>query len=408
MSNELKVSFYLRHKEEKRDGTVPIMGRITIGKSMAQFSAKCNVTVSLWDTKSARAIGKSKVATELNRALDKITLAIHSNHKELLNRKGSVTVVEVKNAFQGIASGQITLLTYCDKFYDELAARVGVNLTPRSRYQYFIVYKYLKAFLKSRYNLNDIAFGALDYSFIEQFDFYLRVEKGLKPNSVVCVINYFKLTIKRAVNDDMLIFNPFMGYRAKGEAYLPKSITKDDLDKMMNTPLDIPSRYLVRDLFLFSIFTGISFTDVRDLTTQNLQQAEDSVWWIHSKRQKTKVEFHVPLLDLPMQIIEKYQGYGEGKKLFRMLSGTKTNFHLRKIAEMCGIERHLSYHMARHTYASLITLSQGVPMETVSKMLGHSSIKSTHIYAKISNDKIDSDMIALEKKIAGKYYLADL
>ena len=132
MSNELKVSFYLRHKEEKKDGTVPIMGRIPIEKSMAQFSAKCSVAVSIWDTKAARAIGKSKVATELNRTLDMITLAIHTSNKEQVNRIGNATATEVKNAFQGIASGQITLLAYCDRFYEELGARVGVNLTHRS------------------------------------------------------------------------------------------------------------------------------------------------------------------------------------------------------------------------------------------------------------------------------------
>ncbi len=408
MSNELKVSFYLRHKEKKKDGTVPIMGRITIEKSMAQFSAKCSVAVPLWDIKAARAIGKSRVATKLNRALDKITFAIHTSHKDLINRKGSTTATEVKNTFQGIASGQITLLAYCDKFYEELGARVGVNLTPKSRYQYQIVYNYLREFLKSHYNLSDISFMALDYSFIEQFDFYLRVEKEFKPNSVVSIINYFKLTIKRAVNDDILLLNPFLGFRAQGEKYLPKSITKEELDLIMKTPLDIPSRYLVRDLFLFSLFTGISFIDIKNLTIQNLQQTEDGTWWIHSKRQKTKVEFHVPLLDLPLKIIKKYRGQGDDNKLFRMLSATKTNFHLKKIAEICGIERHLTYHQARHSYASLITLSQGVPMETVSKMLGHSSIKSTHIYAKISNDKIDSDMITLEKRIVNMYYLADL
>ncbi len=127
MSKDLKVSFYLRHKEVKKDGTVPIMGRITIGKSMAQFSAKCSVADKLWDTKAARAIGKSRVATELNKALDKITVAIHTQHKELLIRKNLVTATEVKNAFQGIASGQITLLEYCNKYYKELEARVGVK-----------------------------------------------------------------------------------------------------------------------------------------------------------------------------------------------------------------------------------------------------------------------------------------
>ena len=408
MSKVLKVSFYLRHKEIRKDGTVPIMGRITIDKEMAQFRAKCYVPENLWDTKSARAKGKSKVATELNTALDKITVAIHTQYKELLNRKGCASASEVKDSFQGLASSQITLLTYCDKYYKELEARVGVNLTPKSHYQYQVVYKTLKEFLKSHYNLSDIAFGALDYAFIEQFDFYLRIEKKLKPNSVVRYINYFKLTMKRAVQDDVLIFNPFMGYRSEGETYQPKSITQEELDKIMTTPLDIPSRYLVRDMFLFSLFTGISFIDIRNLTTQNLKKAKDGTWWIHSKRQKTKVEFRVPLLELPLKIIKKYKGQGEGNKLFRMLSATKTNFHLKRIAQMCGIERDITYHFARHSYASLITLSQGVPMETVSKMLGHSSIKSTHIYAKISNEKIDQDMMALEERIAGKYYLADL
>lgn len=286
-----------------------------------------------------------------------------------------------------------------------MGARVGVNLTPRSHYQYKIVYITLREFIRKKYNLSDIAFGALDYSFIEQFDFYLRVEKRLKPNSVVRYVNYFKLTMNRAVQDDVCIFNPFMGFRSEGEISKPKSLTQEELDMIMTTPLDIPSRYLVRDLFLFSAFTGISFIDIRNLTNQNLQQADDGTLWIHSKRQKTKVEFKVPLLELPQKIINKYQGQGDGDHIFRMLSNTKTNFHLKKIAEMCGIEKTLTYHMARHSYASLITLSQGVPMESVSKMLGHSSIKSTHIYAKISNEKIDKDMAALAKRIEGKYYL---
>ncbi|MFR9533313.1 MAG: site-specific integrase [Rikenellaceae bacterium] len=408
MSKDLKVGFYLRHKEVRRDGSVPIMGRITIGKEMAQFSAKCYVAEKLWDTKSARAIGKSKVATELNQALDRISVAIHTAYKELLDRKDKVTAVEIKNTFQGMASGQITLLQYCDRFYNELSARVGVTLTPRSHYQYLITYKNLKEFLRKRYNLSDISFGALEYSFIEQFDFYLRVEKKLKPNSVVRYVNYFKLTMNRAVQDDVCFFNPFMGFRSEGEVSKPKSLTQEELDKIISTPLDTPSRYLVRDLFLFSAFTGIAFSDVKNLTQRNLVQTESGEWWIHSKRVKTGVEFKVPLLDLPLKIIEKYRGQGEGDRLFRMLSCVKTNIHLKHIARMCGIEQNLTYHQARHSYASLITLSQGVPMETVSKMLGHSTIKSTHIYAKISNEKIDKDMEILAKRIEGKYNLVGL
>ncbi|MFR9598070.1 MAG: phage integrase SAM-like domain and Arm DNA-binding domain-containing protein, partial [Rikenellaceae bacterium] len=210
MSKELKVSFYLRHKEVKKDGTVPIMGRITIDKRMAQFSAKLSVATPLWDIKAARALGKSKVATELNRALDRITVSIHSSHKELMERKGTATPKEVVVAFQGMASGQESLLKYCDKFFAMMSQRIGINLKEKSCNQYRIAFNYLRNFLKAKYNLKDISFGALDYSFIEKFDHYLRVELGFKPNSVVGIIGRIKLMIRRAITDDVILFDPFI------------------------------------------------------------------------------------------------------------------------------------------------------------------------------------------------------
>ncbi len=408
MNNELKVSFYLRHKEVRKDGTTPIMGRITIGKEMAQFSAKCYVAEKLWNTKSARAIGKSKVATALNQTLDKISVAIHTSYKELLERKGSASAQDVKNSFQGIATSQATLIEYCEEYYNKIGDRVGVNLSYNGHYAYRNLINNLKLFLKSKFNLSDISFSALESSFVEKFDHFLRYDKGLKPNTAVSAISYFKFVIYRAVDDDMLQYNPFANYYPKREKVPPKSITKEELELIMNVPLDTPSRYLVRDIFLFSVFTGISHIDIKNLTTRNLSQAKDGTWWIHAKRKKTGNEFSVPLLDVPLSIIEKYRGMAEGDYLFKVFSCVTINIQLRKIAKMCGIERNITIHCARHSYASLITLSQGVPMETVSKMLGHTSIKSTQIYAKISNDKIFKDMAILEKRIAGKYKLANL
>lgn len=408
MSEELKVSFYLRHKEVKKDGTVPIMGRISIGKQMAQFSAKLSIPISLWDIKAARALGKSKVATELNRALDKIVVSIHASHEGLIERKGSATPKEVTIAFQGMASGQESLLGYCDRFHKMMLQRVGINLKAKSCDQYRIAFNYLREFLKAKYNLKDISFGALDYSFIEKFDHYLRVERKFKPNSVVGIIGRVKLMIKRAITDDVIIFDLFISFRSEGEESKPKTLTRQELEQIMTTPLDIPSRYLVRDLFLFSAFTGISFSDIRNLKYSDLTTNDDGTVWIHSKRIKTGVEFHVPLLALPIKLIDKYRGTTEGEHLFRMLSNTKTNFHLKKIAQMCGIDKCLCFHAARHCYASVVTLSQGIPMETVSRMLGHSTIKSTRIYAQISYEKVDSDMRLLAKKIKGKYHLANL
>lgn len=408
MSKELKVSFYLRHKEMKKDGTVPIMGRISIDKQMAQFSAKLSVAISLWDIKAARALGKSKVATDLNRALDKIVLAIHTSYDELIERKGTANPKEVAVAFQGMASGQESLLSYSDKFHKMMLQRVGINLKANSCEQYRIAFNYLREFLKVKFNLKDISFGALDYSFIEKFDHYLRIERKFKANSVVGIIGRIKLMVKSAITDDVIVFDPFISFRSEGEESKPKTLTREELTQIMTTPLDIPSRYLVRDLFLFSAFTGISFSDIRSLKYSDLTTNDDGTVWIHSKRMKTGVEFHVPLLDLPSKLIDKYRGSTDGEHLFRMLSNTKTNFHLKKIAQMCGVNKRLCFHQARHCYASVVTLSQGIPMETVSRMLGHSTIKSTRIYAQISYEKVDSDMRRLAKNINGKYQLANL
>ncbi len=407
MSKELKVHYYLRHKEVKSDGTTPIMGRITIGKSMVQFSAKCSVQVSLWDTKSARATGKSKAATGLNRELDKISLSIHSRCKELLAKKEEISAEEVKNAFQGIASEQETLIGYCNRYNHQLAARIGINITLESYKRYGVSFNHLRCFLRTKYNLSDISFQALDYSFVEAFDFYLRVQLKFKPNTIVGIIGHLKIIIKRAINEGIITRDPFAGFSLVGEPLQPKSLTKQELHKIMTTPLDSPNRYLVRDMFLFSVFTGISFSDIRNLTYSNLIQAEDGVWWIHSKRKKTGTEFHVPLLELPLQIIEKYRGLNKDGKMFVMLSCSKTNGNLKKIAQICGIKRNITYHQGRHSYASLITLSQGVPMETVSRMLGHRDLRATRIYAQVSNEKINTDMRKLEKRIADRYYLAD-
>ena len=407
MSRELKVHYYLRHKEVKSDGTAPIMGRITIGKSMVQFSAKCSVQVSLWDTKSARATGKSKAATGLNRELDKISLSIHSCYKELLAKKEEISAEEVKNAFQGIASEQETLIGYYNRYNHQLSARIGINITLESYKRYGVSFNHLRCFLRTKYNLSDISFQALDYSFVEAFDFYLRVQLKFKPNTIVGIIGHLKIIIKRAINEGIITRDPFAGFSLVGEPLQPKSLTKQELHKIMTTPLDSPNRYLVRDMFLFSVFTGISFSDIRNLTYSNLIQAEDGVWWIHSKRKKTGTEFHVPLLELPLQIIEKYRGLNKDRRMFVMLSCSKTNGNLKKIAQMCGIKRNITYHMARHSYASLITLSRGVPMETVSRMLGHRDLRATRIYAQVSNEKINTDMRRLEKRITDKYHLAD-
>jgi integrase len=212
--------------------------------------------------------------------------------------------------------------------------------------------------------------------------------------------------IKLAIHEGIISRDPFDGYTPERPKAEQKYLTRAELHKIMTTPLDHPNRYLTRDMFLFSCFTGLAFRDMCNLTQKNLVRADDGVLWITTSRQKTGTPCQIPLLELPLQIIEKYKGLTKDGKLLLMLSCGRLNINLKKIAKLCGIDKRLIFHMGRHTYASEITLSQGVPIESVSRMLGHRDLRSTQIYAKITNDKINEDMKALETRMKNKYQLA--
>ena len=405
--NELKVTFYLKKNEERADGTVPVLGRIRIGKSMVQFSTKVYVVPNLWDVKSGRAVGKSKPATATNKELDRISLDIHSAYKDLLTKKENVSAVDVKNAFQGISSEQETLVSYYGKFNENFFKKVGINRKLETYKRYCVALNHLKDFLRIRYNVKDMPFQSLTPSFVSSYDLYLRADLKMRHNTIVNIIANLRSVIKSALNDGLLRQDPFIGYTFEYSQTVPRFLSEKELKLMMRTPLPKSNLNLVRDVFLFSAFTGISFSDLRNLTEKNLVQAEDGTWWIHSARQKTGTPFHVPLLELPLELIEKYRGITKNGRLFPMLSCSKTNINLKKIAAICGINRRVTFHQARHTYASVITLSQGVPLDTVRELMGHRDWRATRIYAHLTYDKVNEDMGKLQKRITDKFRLAE-
>lgn len=404
---ELKVTFYLKKNEERADGKVPVLGRIRIGRSMAQFSARVYVVPSLWDVKSGRAAGKSKQAALVNRELDRIAVDIRSACKELSAKKGNVSAEEVKNAFQGNASGQETLISFSEECNEAFFRKVGVNRAIGTYKRYCVALNHLKAFLREKYNVRDIPFKALTPSFVTSYDLYLRADLKMGKTTVANIMGRLHRTVKSAIDRGYLKHDPFTGYTFEYAPIVPKFLSEEELDRLIATPLPKANLNLVRDVFLFSAFTGISFSDLRNLTEKNLAQAEDGTWWIHSARQKTGTPFHVPLLELPLELVEKYRGIAENGRLFPMLSCSKTNINLKKIAAACGIGRRVTFHQARHTYASVVTLSQGVPLDTVRELMGHRDWRATRIYAHLTYDKVSEDMGKLQERIGGKFALAD-
>ncbi len=407
MEPSVKVSFYLKKDEQKPDGSCPIIGRITVGKTSTKFSLKFHAPLSLWDTPSGRMRGKSKEATEINTRLDKVRTAVNTHYRELSATREDVTASHVKCAVQGIAANQETLVHYFEAHNERFSRRVGIDREKSTNFEYQNSLRHLRNFLKHKYRVSDIPFSALDMSFIESFDFYLRVELKRMPNTVLGILTRMRKMIKYAICDGIIAGDPFADYAPLRPKPQQKYLTRGELDKIMHTPLDHPNRYLARDMFLFSCFTGLAYRDMANLTEDKIAYDADGMPWIKTTRQKTGTPCEIPLLELPRQIIGKYRSLAPEGKLLLMLSCKRMNINLQKIGEICGIKRRLTFHCGRHTYASEIALSQGIPMETVSRMLGHRDLRSTRIYAKVTNDKIDRDMSLLEQRLDKQFNLAE-
>ena len=411
MKTELKVLLYLKRNGQGKDGLCPLMGKIMVKgttNSVAQFGCKIKVDPKLWNATSQRCTGKSRVATSTNREIDRLMLLIQRRYNELLETSDDITAMQIRDAFQGIAEKQVTLLGLFREHNEEYTQRIGINRSVNTVYQYKHTYRFVADFLEKKYKVSDIPFKALDEHFMEAFELYLRIDLNFQPGTSIGHVQRLKHIAQIAVNRCIVPFSPFRDFSPVKPKQKQMYLTREELDRLMNTTFDTPNRNFTRDMFLFSVFTGICYCDMRNLTEKNVTRDSDGNLWIETRRQKTGTPENVRLLDIAVRIIEKYRGMDSGGKLFPMLTKESMNIHLKKMAVQCGITRNLSFHMARHSFASQICLSQGVPIETVSKAMGHKNISTTQRYAKVTNEKVDMDVTDLSHKIIGKYELVGI
>ena len=409
MNNELKVSFYLKREgntertETNPDAVYPIVGKIIIGNTIAQFGSKLKVEERLWSVKSGRAIGKSRVAVELNREINKINLSIHAHYRDILKRTGKVTAIEVKNAFQGIATAQKTLLILFGEMMEDFKGRIGIDRAQSTYKQYGVLYKQLKQFLREEYHVEDIPLTELDLPFIEALNLFFRVKRKMNPNTVKARIIKLNKVIRLALHRNIITRPPFEGFELEKTELKNKSLTNNELNLLMKTPLKSGTQRFIRDMFLFSTFTGLAYADLHKLSWKDIITEDDGSLWISANRQKSHTEFNVKLLNIPIQIMEYYKGLAPDGKVFPPMSLGQINVGLKRIARNCGINRALSFHQARYTFASQICLSQGVPIESVSRMLGHKHIQTTQRYARLNYEKISNDMQQLSARLSTKF-----
>jgi site-specific recombinase XerD len=396
------VLFYVNRDKVKQNGLCPVMGRITIDTKVAQFSTKTDVDSTLWDTKIGRAIGKSSQSILVNRAIDHLTQEINKFYTEMVDRQGYVTAELVKNALYGIGRKQDMLLKLFNEHNQEFKLRVGVNRVKDTYSSYLRSYLHLFNFIKHKYGLEDIALDKLNMNFIDAYDFYLRVDRQMQQSTIVGHLIILKKMIRRAIHQGILNRDPFVNYIAEQPEKQCRHLKSEEIDKIMQVHIASKKVCHTRDMFIFCCFTGLAYSDIRNLSQGNITNQVDGSLWISIKRQKTKGECNIRLLDIPKQIIDKYRNDCKSDKVFNIISLNCICKNLEKIAVLCDIE-HITFHMARHNFGTHITLSQGVPIETVSRMMGHRSIATTQIYAKITNKKVNEDMKLLSERITDKY-----
>lgn len=399
MRSTFRVLFYVKKGSARPNGDLPLMCRLTVDGEVKQFSCKMDVPPRLWDVKNGRATGKSVEAMQINLAVDKIRVEVNRRYQELMQSDGYVTAAKLRDAYLGIGVKQETLLKLFEQHNVEYRKKVGFNREVATWKKYCCVCKRVREFLAHTYHREDIPLKELNLTFINDFEYFLRTEKKCRTNTVWGYMIVLKHIVAIARNDGRLPFNPFSGYINSPESVDRGYITKEEIHTMMNTEMPDKTHELVRDLFLFSVFTGLAYSDVKNLTTDNLQTFFDGNLWIITRRKKTNTESNIRLLDVPRKIIEKYKGMAKDNKVFPMPSNTTCNKKLKAIADLCGIKTHLTYHVARHSAATTILLSNGVPIETVSRLLGHTNIKTTQIYAKITAQKISQDLELLSDKL---------
>lgn len=401
-----KVLFYLKKNNLKPNGKAPIMGRITVNGSISQFSCKLNIKPELWDIKANKAAGKSIEAQKINQKLDNIKTQIGKQYQNICNRDNFVSAEKVKNAYLGFGDEYRTFFSIADEFYESYAKRVGKDRTEGSYEQLMINRRRVEMFLRNRYNLSDIPIKEIEPQFIEDYYSYLLEERKLAGSTLLTAITKLKQIMLIAQRKGYVQINPFAAFRFKAKTRDRGYLTEDELQRFMTVELRRYKQRQIRDIFVFCAFTGLAYADVKKLTFDDIQTSFDGELWLIAKRKKTGTTFYVKLLPIAKQLIEQYRLVAKSQFVFPVPSNAENmNRCLRRIAKQCGITKRISSHVARHTMATTVCLSQGVPIETVSQMLGHTNIHTTQIYAKITNEKISKDMAALTNKIGDKYQL---
>lgn len=402
------VYFYIeKNKTADPNGKCLIMCRITVNAKTATFSTRESIEMLRWDSENQRTKGKSESERKTNRILDSFEDNIKLKYDEKIKRLEPVSAMLIKNELFSIDDKRMAILDHWEEFNKTYGLKVPKYYSQAQYERYVKTRKRLGDFIKLKYHTNDYPLTQITTGFIKDFYDYLILTYNLHVNTVAKHMQVFHTVYSQAINHGWVTHDPFRAFKCPTIKPDRGFLTKHEINLILNKQMTSERLEHIKDVFLFSCFTGFAYIDVKNLTTANIVDGPDGKQWIFTARQKTDVPVYVPLLDVALKLIHKYKGHQDKTgSLFPMPSNQKVNDYLKEIANICGINKNISFHLARHTFATTITLENGVPLETVSKMLGHTDIKTTMIYARVIKEKIANEMGILANKIDGAYNAA--
>jgi site-specific recombinase XerD len=401
MENSFGCFFYLKKKGKSLSVELPIYLRITVDSDYAELSTKRKCFKSSWNVKAGRAEGKTEYAKSINTYLDTLQQKVFEAKRRLIEVDEEVTPAKIKHLMLGgkFTKEKYMLMEQFKIHNEQMQALIGKDYAKGTLDRYEIAYRHTLQFLESKYKVSDIDIEKLNYDFITNYEFWLKTVRKCDHNTTMKYLANFKKIVIRCVKSGKLVRDPFVGFVMSKKEVERDVLNEAQLRRIAQESFSAERMALVRDIFLFCCFTGLAYADTKKLKQIDIVKGSDGGLWIIAKRQKTHVTSRIPLLPAALEIIDRYKSHPQCEKkgvVLPVLSNQKLNTYLKEIADKCGIHFNLTFHIARHTFATTVTLSNGIPIETVSKMLGHRNLKTTQHYAKILDKKISDDMKKLK------------
>ena len=403
MKHKISTLFYAKTAKSNKNGLLPIYQRITVNGERIEMSTSKFIEKAKWNTSAGKIKGSSEEARLINSYLDILKAKVYEAEKWMVNNNQEINAQTFKNKLLGIEEKQRKLMLIFQEHNKRMKELINKEFSINTYKKYETTLAHTKEFLKTQYAINDISINRIDLAFITDFDFYLRNTKNCNNNSTIKYIRNFGKIVKQCYKNGWLERDPFLNYDGKVKEVERTYLTELEIEALVNKKFQIKRLELVKDIFLFSCFTGLAYIDVFNLTPANIIIGIDGEKWISTHRQKTESASKIPILPVTQMIIDKYENHPQSSnedKLLPILSNQKMNAYLKEIAAVCEINKELTFHIARHTFATTVTLTNGVPIESVSKMLGHKNLRTTQHYAKVLDRKVSEDMKILKDKFS--------